>query len=77
MRPPFIVRAIEFRHRKTVLRSCLTAVQVPVNCNCPENHRAGSGSKKVARERHRFVARPDPSYDFNRASPIAIAAATS
>jgi hypothetical protein len=23
------VRAIEFRHRKTVLKSCLTAVQVP------------------------------------------------
>ena len=47
MRPPFLACAVEFRHRKAVLKSCLTAVRVP-ELQMHADHMAESDSKRRA-----------------------------
>jgi len=44
MRPPFLACAVEFRHRKAVLKSRLTAVRVP-ELQMHADHVAESDSK--------------------------------
>jgi hypothetical protein len=44
MRPPFLACAVEFRHRKAVLKSRLTAVRVP-ELQMHADHMAESDSK--------------------------------
>jgi hypothetical protein len=65
MRPPFLARAIEFRNRKTVLKSCLTAVQMP-QLQMHTDYPAESDSK-LARDADPIVA---VQKTFNRVSPV-------